>query len=153
MQLDKGVNSKVSNKLAPWRRECSTRCGIWVDGWPCWADVWLWRWLLLQLDNLWVSIEDRFGGGNDADYARCHRTFAKEKNVGTPLAIKCVLFCTLVRIMFSPTRWFARRHFLKDRLPASSNKLTLINFRLEELTDRVKHANSRLFWWMLFRSF
>lgn len=31
---------------------------------------------LLQLDNLWVSITDGFGGGNDSDYARCPWTLA-----------------------------------------------------------------------------
>ena len=40
--------------------------------------------LLLQLDNLWVSIRDRFGGGNDSDYGRCHGTLATGKNIGTP---------------------------------------------------------------------
>ena len=29
------------------------------------------------------------------------------------VTIKCLLFCALVRIMFSPTRWFARRHLEK----------------------------------------
>ena len=144
-------------ELALRRRECSTKCALGRMGGRAGQTYEYGDGLLLQLYNLWVSIRDGFGGGNDSDYARRHGTLAKGKNTGTAFRAcdrKSFVLCLgenlcLLRRDNLPVVTF-KRSFARSLKQA--NILTLIVSRYQQPANRVKRANIRLLWFLLFES-